>query len=242
MTMDITNIHVFGFMPALHAMRNPMESWGKSDSKFYIDSPYPNSEDVPWDPSMFVPEWPLIGPDDLALALKLIKAGPAHRKFMRQIIVWWDIKIPRDVWQELDTYKVATVRNSCSTMHKLGSRDLELSDFQDEDVDLDVLEEINEMGDCYRNKKPFFDSRARSSTRGQTFEGVKLLHHLKGRLPEHFLQMATYTFSYETALNMYYDREKHRMPEWSGEDGICVHLRSLPYMDQFIAAAAGQRG
>jgi hypothetical protein len=225
--MEITNIFVFGFQPALHAMRNPMESWSKSDSKFYDLSPYYLGKPLvpPWDGSLIVPEFPFLGPEDLALALKLIKAGPAHRKFMRQTIVWWDIKIPRAIWQELDTYKVSTVRNSCSTMHKLGSRDLVIDDFQDHAIDPQQLALINKLGADYRaNKSP------------------ELLHFLKMHLTEGFLQMATYTFSYETALNMYYDREKHRMKEWSGEDGICVHLRSLPYMDQFIAAAAGQRG
>ena len=229
--MNITNIYVFGFQPALHAMRNPMESWAKSDSKFYNASPFFNGQvgsvsNIPWDVRRITaPEYACMGPDDLALALKLIKAGPAHRKFMRQIIVWWDIKIPRAIWQELDTYKVATVRNSCSTMHKLGSRDLDLSDFEGGEITDAQLRLINQFGAEYRaNKTP------------------ALLHQLKMHLTEGFLQMATYTFSYETALAMYFDREKHRMPEWSGEDGICIHLRSLPYMDQFIAAAAGQRG
>ena len=224
--MNITRICVFGFEPAMHAMRNPMESWAKSDSKFYEGSPYTPLFDTSMGlPLMTVPEHPIIGPDDLALALKLIKAGPAHRKFMRQIIVWWDIKIPRAIWQELDTYKVATVRNSCSTMHKLGSRDLDLSDFEGGEITDAQLRLINQFGAEYRaNKTP------------------ALLHQLKMHLTEGFLQMATYTFSYETALAMYFDREKHRMPEWSGEDGICIHLRSLPYMAEFIAAAAGQRG
>lgn len=231
--MNITNIYVFGFQPALHAMRNPLESWDKGDSKFYEDSPHSLAyrladntfRYIPWDANFRVPECPLIGPEDLKLALKLIKAGPAHRKFMRQIIVWWDITIPRAIWQELDTYKVATVRNSCSTMHKLGSRDLDESDFEGGEVMDLQLAVINELGAEYRADKT-----------------PERLHKLKMHLTEGFLQMATYTFSYETALNMYADRVKHRMPEWSGEHGICAVLRSLPYMSDFIEAAAGQRG
>jgi hypothetical protein len=122
-------------------------------------------------------------------------------------------------------------------MHKLGSRELNVGDWEDEDVSPHTLRQLNEMGLAYRTKQRYTDDET-----SKTYEGLKLLRHMKHRLPEGFLQMATYTFSYETALNMYYDREKHRMPEWSGENGICAHLRSLPYLDQFIAAAAGQRG
>lgn len=206
--MLIEGIEVYGFKKAIVGMRNAYDSWAKSDSN---------------------PEVPFLGPNDLKLAKKLIKAGGDHRKFLRQIIVQWDITIPRCIWQEVDTYKVGAVRNSCSTMHKLGSRDLEITDFQDGDINIITLGELNAMGYAYRNKLPFTDS-----TNGRVYEGVSLLHHLKLRLPEGFLQKATYTFNYEVAYRMYFARKNHRMPEWSGPGGICEHLTQLPYFKEFI--------
>jgi len=211
--MKIENVEVFGFMAALRGMRNPMESWSKTDTRHAI-----LGDDLPWNFTLVESsELPMIGPNDMRLALSLIKAGGAHRKFLRQIIVWWDITIPRAVWQELDTYKVATVRNSCSTMHKLGSRDLEACDFEGGEIAPTQLVLINELGAKYRSEKTPTN-----------------LHALKMQLPESFLQKATYTFSYETALHMWFDRHDHRMPEWSGPEGICEWIKRLPYMPQFI--------
>jgi hypothetical protein len=221
--VKIENIHVYGFKSAFHGMRNPKESWSRSDSFFY-DKSNPSAF---FDENITCLEYPAIGPNDLQLASNLVNAGPDHRKFMRQIMIWWDITIPRYIWQELDTFKVATVRNSCSTMHKLGSRDLEPSDFQDEDVDLDVLRRQNEMGLAYRNKVSF-----------EGYEGNKLLAHMKRRLPEAFLQTATYSFSYETALHIYLSRLDHRMSEWQV---ICSYILSLPYFKNFIPVCPGCR-
>jgi hypothetical protein len=210
--MKIENIEVYGFRAALRGMRNPMKSWNRSDT-IYEGTFIPYTMD-----EVRCVERPSIGPNDMQLALSLIKGGGAHRKFLRQIIVTWDISIPRMIWQEYDTYKVATVRNSCSTMHKLGSRDLEPCDLQDfEEDDRPQLDRINRLGAAYRADKT-----------------AENLHRLKLRLTEAFLQMSTCTFSYETGLHMYFDRKDHQMPEWSGPEGICCWIRRLPYMSQFI--------
>ena len=245
--MEIDDIEVYGFRHALTDMRNPKESWDKSDSKFEGSSPYyppylgeasVPRRPAPWDVGrVTVLEFPYIGPDDMKLALNLIKGGGAHRKFLREIYVWWTITIPRALWQELDTYKVSTVRNSCSTMHKLGSRELVPADFADEDVEPSVLFKLNDMGVCYRGKHAYVDERT-----GKVYEGVPLLRHMKLQLPESYLQRAGYVFNYESALKMYYDRHDHRMLEWSSADGICAHIRCLPYMNEFIEAAQTQRG
>jgi hypothetical protein len=218
--VKIENIEVFGFMAALRGMRNALESWDKSDSDFY------SYADDYLDPSISAPEAPFIGPNDLTLACKLIKAGRSHRKFLRQIQIWWDITIPRAIWQELDTYKIATVRNSCSTMHKLGSRDLELSDFQNEMIEQNTLDLLNGLGKKYRESSPKLPSD---------------LHKIKMYLPESFLQKATYSFNYETALTMYFDRCNHRMPEWSGANGICETLMKLPYFKDFYEAGVQKK-
>lgn len=245
--MSIADIEVFGFRHALMDMRNPKESWDKSDSRFEGSSPYYPPylgeasvlrQPAPWDIGRVnAPEYPFIGPDDMKLACNLIRGGGAHRKFLREIVIWWTVTIPRAIWQELDTYKVSTVRNSCSTMHKLGSRELVLEDFGDCDINPQTLFELNDMGVCYRGKHAYVDERT-----GKIYEGVPLLRHMKMRLPESYLQRAGYVFNYEAALKMYYDRHDHRMLEWSGADGICAHIRCLPYMNAFIEAATQQRG
>jgi hypothetical protein len=222
--MKIDKVHVYGFEPALYGMRNPKESWDRSDSTLGTWEGFRDKD-------ITCPERPYIGPKDMQLARRLITAGSDHRKFLRQIMVWWNISIPRYIWQELDTYKVATVRNSCSTMHKLRSRDLKPCDFQDEDVHPDVLQAQNIMGKAYREKSPCGYG---------LITGIDLLAHMKRRLPEGFLQMATYSFSYETALNMYRSRHNHRMSEWSGPDGICVWLQRLPYLADFISCTMGK--
>lgn len=228
--MKIERIRVYGFEPAFRGMRNPQNSWDKSDSTFYSPTGfehYPATYDTT---ELLVPESPRIGPKDLELACTLIKRGSEHRKFLRQIMVWMDITIPRYVWQELDTYKVATVRNSCSTMNKLGERDLEQSDFELPIQEL-TLELINKLGRLLREAK-------------EEHQGVReARRQLKNDLPEGFLQMATYSMSYETALSAVLQREFHRLPEWRLEDegSITSTLISLPYMKEFYEAATWKK-
>ena len=228
--MKIDFIRVFGFEPALHGMRNPMDSWHDADSKFYdpdtgitVDSDFG---------TMLVPEKPEIGPKDMELARKLIQRGDEHRKFLRQIMVWVRLKLPRFVWQEVDTYKVATTRMSCSTMNKLGSMDLDQIDFECP-ISENTLRNINELGRVLRESKAEHAGMATRAARVQ----------LKNDLPEGFLQAAMYTMSYETALKMLMQRESHRLPQWrlSDEGSICQFLMGLPYMSQFYEAMMWRR-
>lgn len=199
--MKIERTTVTGFKTAIHGMRNPMNSWDKSDSVFENHCEDSFS----------------IGDKDNELAMKLIKAGSEHRKFLRLIHISCFITIPRYIWQELDTYKVATVRSSCSTMHKLGFTDLTEDDFQDKVVLLQTLTLLNSIAYDYRLTKD-----------------VGLLRKMKQILPEGFLQSADYDMNYETAMNMYYQRKNHRMLEWSGKNGICEWIKSLPMMNQWL--------
>ena len=240
--LRITETEVFGFRAALRDMRNPMESWDKSDSKFGM-----NKSDEPIDPSQTldyikllstwqglgfgVPELPEIGKNDLELACKLIKGGTEHRKFLRQIANNFVIEAPRYVWQEIDTYKVATVRNSCSTMHKLGHRPLTEDDFIDREVLPDTLRELNRLGQEYR------DGGRRD---------YDVVRRMKRHLPEGFLQRAGYHMNYETAMSMFRQRKGHRLSEWrwtggvkivDGRQSICDWIFSLPYMSCFLEAA-----
>jgi hypothetical protein len=200
--MKIEQTVVSGFPSAMWAMRNPMNSWQKSDSVFQPDGIGLDFK---------------IGTQDNGLVMKLIKAGTEHRKFLRLIHVSCFITIPRYIWQELDTYKVATVRNSCSTMHKLGFSDLTTEDFQDRMIIPETLIELNRLGTIYRENK-----------------SVQVLREMKQILPEGFLQSATYDMNYETAMTMYKQRKDHRMSEWSGKDGICEWIHSLPMMEQWL--------
>lgn len=197
--MKIENTEVFGFKAAMHGMRNPMNSWDKGDSGFNQDGIF------------------IIGEKDKELALKLIKAGTEHRKFLRMIHIQCFITLPRYIWQEMDTYKIATVRMSCSTMHKLGFTDLTPEDFQDGIIYDEVLNNINQIAKEYRETKQ-----------------VDLLHLMKQILPEGFLQSADLDFNYETAINMYHQRKNHRMPEWSGDGGICKWIKGLPMMNEWL--------
>jgi len=267
--MKIENTTVYGFKPALRGMRNPKNSWAKSDSFFYSGCDFHNHETrASYSPTRYIdlagtvytweqlptelrgectrrswdsdpehkikkPEMCIIGPKDMKLATSLIKGGSEHRKFLRQIMIWMDITIPRYVWQELDTYKVATVRNSCSTMHKLSSRDLEQSDFE-QPIDSTLLHEINQLGAYIRTIKLIKEEEERK----QAQAGLPIneaLRQMKNILPEGFLQRATYSLNYETALIMFHQRKNHRLPEWNvdSEGSICSWILSLPYMKEW---------
>ena len=140
-----------------------------------------------------------------------------------------DITIPLYVWAELDTYKVATVRNSCSTMHTLGLRDLTQDDFE-KTIPNTWLDHLNNMGENFRNAKAVKDVVTMNQVRRE----------YKNALPSGFLQKATYSMNYETALSMYFQRRSHRLPEWNEDNpkSICSMIKSLPYMKEFIEAGS----
>lgn len=220
--MKIEHTEIFGFRAALRGMRNPRDSWDKSDSKFWAVA-WNYGVDIPtWGADCHVPEYPQIGPNDLELAQKLISQGGDHRKFLRFIIVTCDITLPRYAWQEVDTYKVGTVRNSCSTMNTLGKRDLVQDDFENPLPEL-FLQELN---------RAVSDFRESAGTKAKRDARVGL----KNLLPEGFLQKATYLLSYEVGYRMYWSRRFHRLPMWreSCKGSICSWIKSWPYMSDFL--------
>lgn len=167
-----------GFEPAMRGMRNPMNSWDRGDT---VESD--------------------IGPNDMTLAKKLIKGGPCHRKFMRQIVVWVDITAPLYWWKEFDTYKIGTVGDSCSTMHKLGSRDLTIDDFSCEYVEPqfinDVIRVLNDMLAYWR----------KTNDKNAWYSVIQML-------PEGYMQKRTIMLSEEVLLKIYKERENHKLEEW----------------------------
>lgn len=233
--MKFENTEVWGFEHALRGMRNPKNSWDRSDSgRNYdllngcrMDCPYLNTDCDEEHCDDFT-----IGTNDMKLAQNLIKAGSEHRKFMRQIFVSVDITAPLFWWKEFDTYKVGTVRNSCSTMHKINVKEFDYDDFTHYGIDecglktafngyLTVLENLR----CNFNET----------------KEKKYWRALIEMLPDGFNMKATVTFDYENLLGMCSkgQRRFHKLSEWSGidyptEPNFIVWARTLPYSSQLI--------
>lgn len=211
-----TNEKIYGLEPAIRSMRNPMDSWHLADSRcdFYNDYEQNNNEEC------FV-----IGDKDLILAQKLIKNGSEHCKFLRMIDVWVDMDMTRYWWSEMDTYHF-NVKNSCSTMHKLLNRKVEITraDFlwcgEDTDILEIVIERLNQL------RVEFLDSK-------DAEEKNRLLLRAKRILPEGFLQMRTVKTSYAELRNIYFQRRNHRLhDEWV--DDFCWWVSTLPYAKELI--------
>lgn len=211
------NTEVFNFEGALRGMRNPLNSWDKSDS-FY---------DIEEDPSPINPnDWTIyrLGENDLDLARRLIKAGSDHRKFLRQIFVSVDITAPLYWWKEFDTYKVGTVANSCSTMHKIHAKELTLDDFSHEHLDtfsVTILEYVIRALNI--NRKDFLDTKSKD----WWWQMIQLL-------PTSYNQKRTITLNYETLRNIYGSRRNHKLDEWSV--GFMDWIASLPYAEELITS------
>lgn len=218
--MKFENTEIWGFRHALRGMRNPMESWSKSDSReVSIDSCLMGKDGEYKDsPISFY----RLGENDFSLAQRLIKAGGEHRKFLRQIFVSTDITAPLYFFKELDTYKVGTVSNSTSTMHKLASTPITLECFETGDFDEtavnfsveQLLTSLDELRLKYLSTK---DKR--------------YWKELIRWLPESWLQTRTITMNYENILNMYHQRKNHKLSEWHK---FCELVLTLPYAREFF--------
>ena len=219
--MKFENTEVFNFAGALRGMRNPMESWDKSDSD-YIEQ----------DGVIIYG----IGEDDLILAQKLIKAGSEHRKFMRQIFVSVDITAPLYWWKEFDTYKVGTVANSTSTMHKLASTPITLDCFEMDDfTELSFESNLNRF--VCNSKKAFDDIVDVLEDLRQEYNKTKDKRYWKELirlLPESWLQKRTVTLDYENLLAICSrgQRRFHKLTEWS--KAFIDWARTLPYAQELI--------
>ena len=216
--MKFENTEVWGFEHALRGMRNPLESWDKSDSDYYSG----NICDIQF----------VIGDNDIELAQKLIRAGEPHRKFLRQIFVSVDITAPLYWWKEFDTYKVGTVANSTSTMHRLASTRITPDCFERDDY-----EDVN-FG---TNKEPIFTNEVwemllinleNLRIKYNDTQDKRYWKELIRLLPESWLQKRTVTMNYENIFNMVKYRENHKLSEWS--KSFIDWARSLPHSDKFI--------
>lgn len=220
------NTEVMGWEHAIRGMRNPMNSWEKSDSSF---------EDVFEDPENFHDYYMKsveIGPNDLDLMTRLRNAGTDHRKFMRMITVYTDIIAPLYWWKEFDTYKVGTVANSCSTMHKIHENEFTLEDFSTDHLlphSSFVLQDIIINLNQYRNEylKAKTKPMKEESKRAELMK--KYWWQMIQLLPSSYNQKRTVMMNYEVLANIYESRKKHPLDEWSV--GFMEWIESLPYSE-----------
>lgn len=221
--LKLENTEVLGWEAAIRGMRNPMNSWEKSDSSF---------EDVFEDTENFHDYYIKsveIGPNDLDLMTRLRNAGTDHRKFMRMITVYVDITGPLYWWKEFDTYKVGTVANSCSTMHKIAEKEFTLEDFSTEhllDEPFPVTDEYVETYiDCMTDV-----IKALNCARRMFLEtkDKKYWWQMIQLLPSSYNQRRTVMLNYEVLANIYKSRKNHKLDEWHT---FCDWIESLPYSE-----------
>lgn len=210
--IKVENIDTWGFEHAIRGMRNPLNSWGKSDSYFGCGENKCRrcTDYCDWREQNYI-----LGENDFGLMRKLFKAGDEHRKFLRQIFVSMDITAPLYWWKEFDTYKVGTVANSCSTMHKIHAKEFTLDDFSHEHLmypSINVLEAVlmylNDVREQYLNT-----------------QDKKYWWHMIQLLPSSYNQKRTITMNYENVVNMIRQRGNHKLDEWREFTNI---LRDLP--------------
>ena len=217
--IKIENTEVYGFEAAIRGMRNPMNSWSRSDSNF---------KTIIRDNGKYVEDF--IGDNDLKLMRQLAKSGPVHAKYRRMITVTCDITAPLYWWKEFDTYKVGTVRNSCSTMHKIADKAFTYDDFSTEHIggvpNCDplycsafetIIEVLNEARHCY------LDTRDKA----YWWQMIQLL-------PSSYNQRATVQLNYEVLAGMYYWRKDHKLDEWHT---FCEWIENWPYGKELICNA-----
>ena len=230
--LKIENAEVFGWEHAIRGMRNPMNSWEKSDSEFITADG--DHHDITGNSGPWYGEdgWSenLIGPNDQKLMTQLAKAGTDHRKFMRMITVYLDITAPLYWWKEFDTYKVGTVANSCSTMHKIAAKEFTLEDFSCEHL----VDEVNVSYSSNALCMPYFKSALDAvimllnTARTMYLETKEKTYwwQMIQLLPSSYNQKRTVMLNYEVLANIYKSRRNHKLDEWHT---LCDWIETLPY-------------
>ena len=225
--IKVEHIETYSWEAAVRGTRNPMNSWDKSDSYYgcganrccdcqFIDRcttefPYTHYE---------------IGENDLALMKKLVRAGSDHRKFLRQIMVSMDITAPLYWWKEFDTYKVGTVANSCSTMHKIHAREFTEEDFSVEHLytpyEAEDLGSEELFGYILTALNRYRERYLQTKNKDDWWQMIQLL-------PSSYNQKRTITLNYEVLLNMYHARKDHKLDEWRV---FCDVIKNMPYFEE----------
>ena len=235
--IKIDQTQVFGWEAAIRGMRNPMNSWEKSDSGTCMGTLASHSceknRTTECNATVKAGDF-IVGPNDRKLMMTLRNAGTDHRKFMRMITVYLDITAPLYWWKEFSTYKVGTVANSCSTMHKIHKKKFELDDFSHEHIDLpqstdvlrDTINTLNYYRDLYLNGGEVY-----TRTRQECIVKPKDKHiwwQMIQLLPSSYNQKRTVMCNYEVLCNMYKSRRDHKLDEWHT---LCDWMETLPYSE-----------
>ena len=201
--LTVSNISVMNFENAIRGARNPMNSWARMDSSYDEGGNF------------------VLGENDLSLAMRLAKAGSDHRKFLRQIFVSVDICAPLYWWKEFDTYKVGTVANSCSTMHKIQAKEFTREDFSCDKLDERALGALDALISFLEEERlAFLETKDKQHW-----------HNMIQLLPSSFNQLRTVTLNYEVLINIYYARRHHKLDEWHT---LCHAIEELPYARELI--------
>ena len=203
--IQIDKVEVFGWEAAIRGMRNSFNSWDKSDSRYNADSGKYE-----------------VGPADIELMDRLSRSGPSHAKFLRYINGTLDITAPRYWWAEMDTYKVGTVRNSCSTMHKVQAKEFERADFSCEHLDEESLAALDTLISVMNRARDRFNNCGKN--KDDWWQMIQLL-------PASLNQKATVQLNYQVLQNIYFTRKDHRLDEWHT---FCRWIEELPYSQLII--------
>lgn len=221
--LKIENVKVIGWEHAIRGMRNPMNSWGKSDSCWRYGFPCgPGYAEVEYsDDATFY-----VGPNDRELMKRLSAAGTDHRKFMRMIVAYLDIVAPLYWWKEFDTYKIGTVANSCSTMHKIAEKEFTIDDFSTEHLfpevreafETSIIKALNIFRDLYLGFDGFKEQCSEHKKKEYWWQMIQLL-------PSSYNQRRTIMLNYEVLANIYKSRRNHKLDEWRT---LCDWIETLP--------------
>ena len=232
--IKVENIDVWGFEHAIRGMRNPMNSHSKSDSDVAFHVVENFAPDDPMQDKYW--EWNdkynlniKIGKNDLDLMRRLYKAGTEHRKYLRQIFVSMDITAPLYWWKEFDTYKVGTVVNSCSTMHKIHAKEFTLDDFSHEELTDSAINDCLEVTIKFLNVARNMYIEKENKSKAAWWQMIQLL-------PSSYNQRRTVTMNYENVMSMINQRTGHKLDEWNTFVDI---LNSLPYIKEIRGESDG---
>lgn len=229
--LKIENTEVVGFEAAIRGMRNPMNSWDRGDTEFHGGVVRFDTCNERWEDNGYTMS---LGSNDLDLMTRLRNAGTDHRKFMRMIVVYLDITAPLYWWKEFDTYKVGTVANSCSTMHKIADKEFTLDDFSHEHLTIrqstDILKEtvdaLNVFRDVYLNGGILRYENGNMRCFGK--KDKEIWWQMIQLLPSSYNQRRTVMLNYEVLANMYKSRRNHKLDEWHT---FCDWIETLPYSE-----------
>ena len=222
--IKLEKYEVVGWEHAIRGMRNPMNSWDKSDSAYCTERT--DCRNCPMNDhngrclASDINHAYIVGPKDYSLMMKLRNAGNDHRKYMRMLVVYVDITAPLYWWKEFDTYKVGTVANSCSTMHKIHAKEFTEEDFSTEHLTETSMEKVKGLV-CHLNQM-------RNVFISEKIQNKKYWWQLIQLLPTSYNQKRTVMLNYEVLANIYKSRKNHKLDEWRT---LCDWIKELPYSE-----------